>query len=193
MNKVILMGRLTRDPEVRYSQGATPVAVARFSLAVDRRFKREGQPEADFFDCTAFGKTAEFAEKYLHKGTKMVVEGRLQNDNYKNREGVMIYRTQIVVENMEFAESKAVSSQNAGAYNAQASYGAQSAPAYSAPAPARQAAPAQQETAASTPAAPAQESAQQAPAGNGGQASSDAAADGFMNIPEGIDEELPFT
>ena len=90
MNKVILMGRLTRDPEVRYSQGATATAVARFSVAVDRRFKREGEPDADFFNCTCFGKQAEFVEKYLHKGTKVVLTGRIQNDNYTNKEGQMV-------------------------------------------------------------------------------------------------------
>ena len=84
MNKVILMGRLTRDPEIRYSQGASQTAVGRFSLAVDRRFKREGQPDADFFNCTTFGKQSEFVEKYLHQGTKVVVTGRIQNDNYTN-------------------------------------------------------------------------------------------------------------
>lgn len=112
MNKVLMLGRLTRDPEVRYSSGSNPTAIANFSLAVDRRFKREGQATADFFNFTAFGKQAEFAEKYLRKGTKIVVEGRLQNDNYKNREGQTVYRDQIVVENLEFAESKKASQQN---------------------------------------------------------------------------------
>lgn len=151
MNTVILMGRLTRDPEIRYTAGDNPTGIASFSLAVDRRFRRDGQPEADFFNCVAFGRQAEFAEKYLHKGIKMVVQGRLQNDNYQNKEGQMVYRNQIVVENMEFAESKAVSQQNAGAYRAPAA--AQEAPA---------------------PAAPS------------------TGADGFMNIPDGISEELPF-
>lgn len=90
MNKVILMGRLTRDPEVRYSQGASQTAVARFSIAVDRRFKREGEPDADFFNCTAFGKQAEFIERYLRKGVKVVVCGRIQNDNYTNKEGQIL-------------------------------------------------------------------------------------------------------
>ena len=116
MNKVILMGRLTRDPEVRYSQGASQTAVARFSVAVDRRFKREGEPDADFFNCTAFGKQAEFIERYLHKGTKIVLSGRVQNDNYTNKEGQMVYSVRIMVEEIEFAESKNASSGNDGGY-----------------------------------------------------------------------------
>lgn len=142
MNKVILMGRLTRDPEVRYSQGASQTAVGRFSIAVDRRFKREGEPDADFFNCTAFGKQAEFVERYLHKGTKIVVSGRIQNDNYTNKDGQTVYSVRVMVEEIEFAESK--SAQNAGNGNA----------------------------------------------AGGGAATTD---DGFMNIPEGIEEELPFT
>ena len=106
MNKVILMGRLTRDPEVSYSQNGNNTCVCRFSLAVDRRFKREGQPEADFFNCTVFGKRAEAAEKYLKKGTKVVVEGSIQNNNYTNKNGEKVYSVQIIVENIEFAESK---------------------------------------------------------------------------------------
>lgn len=105
MNKVILMGRLTRDPEVRYG-GSNNGAIARFSIAVDRRFKREGQPEADFFNCTAFGRTGEFVEKYLRKGTKVVLDGEVQNDNYTNKEGQKVYGTQIIVNQLEFAESK---------------------------------------------------------------------------------------
>ncbi|HBA46268.1 MAG TPA: single-stranded DNA-binding protein [Lachnospiraceae bacterium] len=167
MNKVILMGRLTRDPEVRYSQGATQTAVARFSIAVDRRFKREGDPEADFFNCTAFGKQAEFVERYLHKGIKIVVCGRVQNDNYTNKEGQMVYSVRIMVDEIEFAESKNASGGNAYGGN---SYGG-NAGGFS---------------------------------GNGGgfnnggyQGGSSApapsgAGDGFMNIPDGIDEELPF-
>ena len=104
MNKVIMMGRLTRDPEVRYG-GANNTAVAHFSLAVDRRYKRDGQPEADFFNCTAFAKTAEFVEKYLHKGTKVVLDGELRNNNY-NLNGNKQYAVQIVVNSLEFAESK---------------------------------------------------------------------------------------
>ena len=107
MNKVILMGRLTRDPDVRYSQGDNSMAIARFSLAVDRRFKRDGEASADFISCVAFGKQAEFAERYLHQGTKLVVEGRIQTGSYTNKDGQKVYTTDIVVENCEFAESKA--------------------------------------------------------------------------------------
>jgi single-strand DNA-binding protein len=103
MNKTILMGRLTRDPEVRPSEKTT---IARFSLAVDRRFKREGEADADFFDCTAFGRQAEFVEKYLHQGTKVLVTGRLQNNNYTNKDGQKVYGVQIITEEIEFAESK---------------------------------------------------------------------------------------
>lgn len=150
MNNIIIMGRLTRDPEVRYSNGENATAIARYSLAVDRRFKREGQPDADFFDCVCFGKSAEFAEKYLHKGTKMVIQGRLENDNYTDRDGKMVYRNRIVVESQEFAESKKAAGENAAAASANA------------PAP--------------KPAAAAPE----------------VDANGFMNIPDDIDEELPF-
>ena len=156
MNTVILMGRLTRDPEVRYSSGESSTAVANYRLAVDRRFRRDGQPEADFFDCVVFGRQAEFAEKYLHQGTKLVVQGRLQNDNYTDRDGRTVYRNRIVVENQEFAESKAASQQSAASYKAPAD-----------PAPA----PAARPQASAMP---------------------DTSADGFMNIPESIDEELPF-
>ncbi len=149
MNKVILMGRLTRDPEIRYG-AQNNTAVARFSIAVDRRFKREGQPEADFFNCTAFGKTGEFVEKYLKKGTKVVLDGEIQNDNYTNKEGQMVYGTQIIINNIEFAESKAASQQNAGAYVP----------------PAGGAAPAP------------------APTADTGS--------GFMNIADGVEDELPF-
>ncbi|MBE5920658.1 MAG: single-stranded DNA-binding protein [Pseudobutyrivibrio ruminis] len=146
MNKVILMGRLTRDPEVRYG-GANNTAVARYSIAVDRRFKRDGQPTADFFNCTSFGKQGEFVEKYLRKGTKVVIEGELQNDNYQNKDGQMVYGTRIIVNSVEFAESK--NSQSGGAANSGFDGGSNFTP------------------------------------------SSDA-GDGFMNIPDGIDEELPF-
>ncbi len=145
MNKVILMGRLTRDPEVRYSQGANQTAVGRFSIAVDRRFKRDGEPDADFFNCTAFGKQAEFVERYLHKGTKIVVVGRIQNDNYTNKEGQTVYSVRVMVDEIEFAESK-----NAQGGNAQSGGGS---------------------------------------AAGAGNALS---GDGFMSIPDGIDEELPF-
>lgn len=103
MNKVILMGRLTRDPEVRTS-GDT--AVARFSLAVDRRFKKDGEQTADFINCVAFGKTGEFIEKYGRKGTKFVVEGRIQTGSYTNKDGQKVYTTDVIVEQVEFAESK---------------------------------------------------------------------------------------
>jgi len=144
MNKVILMGRLTRDPEVRYTQGETPMAIARYSLAVDRRGRnnQDGQT-ADFINCVAFGRSAEFAEKYLHKGTKMLVEGRIQTGSYTNKDGVKVYTTDVVVENQEFAESKNSQSADSGF-----------APVGRAPEPM-------------------------------------AAVDGFMNIPDGI-EELPF-
>ncbi len=156
MNKVILMGRLTRDPEVRYSQGASQTAVARFSIAVDRRFKRDGEPDADFFNCTSFGKQAEFVERYLHKGTKIVLSGRVQNDNYTNKDGQMVYSVRIMVDEIEFAESKNASAGNDGGYN----NGGYNNGGY-------------------------------AGGGNNAPAPS-GAGDGFMNIPDGIDEELPF-
>lgn len=106
MNKVILIGRLTRDAEVRYSQGNNAAAVARYSLAVDRRFKKEGEPTADFINCVAFGRNAEFAEKYLRQGTKIAITGRIQTGSYTNRNGDKIYTTDIVIEEQEFAESK---------------------------------------------------------------------------------------
>lgn len=143
MNKVILMGRLTRDAEIRYSQGENSTAISRFNLAVDRRFKRDGDEQtADFISCVAFGKIAEFMEKFGHKGTKFALEGRIQTGSYTNKDGQRVYTTDVVVENIEFAESKS-NSGNSGNGNA-------------APQP--------------------------APEG----------ADGFMHIPEGIDEELPF-
>ena len=157
MNKVILMGRLTRDPEVRYSQGASQTSVARFSVAVDRRFKREGEPDADFFNCTAFGKQAEFIERYLHKGTKVVLCGRIQNDNYTNKEGQMVYSVRVMVDEIEFAESTNASSGNAGGYNNNG--GGYNNGGY---------------------------------AGGGSAPAPSGAGDGFMNIPDGIDEELPF-
>ena len=156
MNKVILMGRLTRDPEVRYSQGASQTAVARFSIAVDRRFKREGEPDADFFNCTSFGKQAEFVERYLHKGTKVVLSGRVQNDNYTNKDGQMVYSVRVMVDEIEFAESKNASGGNDGGYNNNNYNNGGYAGGGS-----------------------------NAPAASG-------AGDGFMNIPDGIDEELPF-
>ncbi len=153
MNKVILMGRLTRDPEVRYSAGDNSMAIARYTLAVDRRFRREGSDQtADFIGCVAFGRSAEFAEKYFRQGLKVVVTGRIQTGSYTNREGQKVYTTDVVVEDQEFAESKAASA-NSGMMQ------------QSAPMPAAASAP-----------APSQAS----------------AGDGFMNIPDGIDEELPF-
>jgi single-strand DNA-binding protein len=104
MNKVIMMGRLTRDPETRYSKNGS--AVARYTLAVDRRFKRDGQKDADFFNCVSFGKQAEFVEKYLKKGSKILIEGELQNDNYTDKEGQQVRRDVIIVSQVEFAESK---------------------------------------------------------------------------------------
>ena len=100
------MGRLTRDPEVRYTQGDNAMAIARYSLAVDRRFKRDGEPDADFINCVAFGKSGEFAEKYLKKGTKVAVVGRIQTGSYTNKDGQKVYTTDVVVEEQEFAESK---------------------------------------------------------------------------------------
>ena len=151
MNRVILMGRLTRDPDVRYSQGGEgSMAVARYTLAVDRRRTRGNESgneqTADFISCVAFARSAEFAEKYLHQGTKVVVSGRIQTGSYTNKDGQRVYTTDVVVDDQEFAESKAASESHMNG-------GFQAAPA---PAPS-------------------------APAG-----------DGFMNIPDGIDEELPF-
>jgi len=145
MNKVILMGRLTRDAEIRYSQGENATAVARFSLAVDRRFRRNNDEQtADFINCVAFNKTAEFLERFGRKGTKFVLEGRIQTGSYTNKDGQRVYTTDVVAENVEFAESK------------NASGGGDFGGAPSVPSP------------------------------------SGAAGDGFMNIPDGIDEELPF-
>ena len=145
MNKVILMGRLTRDPEVRYSQGERQMAIARYTLAVDRRGRRDaGQDaQADFINCVAFDRAGEFTEKYFRKGMRVLVEGRIQTGSYTNRDGQKVYTTDVVVEDQEFAESK----------SAQGESGFQSA---SRPQP------------------------------------SAAIGDGFMNIPDGIDEELPF-
>ena len=111
MNKVIMMGCLTRDPEMRV-YGNDGKALASFSIAVDRRFKRDGQPTADFFNCTAFGATASFVEKYLKKGTKVVIDGELQNNNYEDNTGTMHYVNQIMINSIEFAESKKASEQN---------------------------------------------------------------------------------
>ncbi len=164
MNKVVLMGRLTRNPDVRYSQGERATCVARYTLAVNRRFKRDGEPDADFINCVAFGRQGEFAEKYLKQGTKIVISGRIQTGSYTNREGARVYTTDIVVEEQDFAESKANAANYNGGYSAGNGY--QNAPAAEPQAPARP--------------DPAYAS--------GGQA----ASDGFMTIPEGIEEELPF-
>jgi single-strand DNA-binding protein len=154
MNKVILMGRLTRDPEIRYTQGERQMAIARYSLAVNRSFRRDGEPDADFINCVAFGRQAEFAEKHLKKGVRIVITGRIQTGSYTNRDGVRVYTTDIIVEEQEFAESKAASDRNAAGFAASA--------------PAQNAAPAR-------------------------PAPAEAVDDGFMNIPESIDEELPFS
>ena len=122
MNKVILMGRLTRDPDVRYSQGENSLCIARYTLAVDRRFSRGGngadEQNADFINCVAFGKSGEFAEKYLHKGTKLVVSGRIQTGSYTNKDGQKVYTTEVVAEDQEFAESKNASGGGSGNYSA---------------------------------------------------------------------------
>ena len=145
------MGRLTRDPEIKYTQGENSMAIARYTLAVDRRFKRDGEPTADFVNCVAFGRGAEFTEKYFRQGLKVVVTGRIQTGSYTNKDGQKVYTTDVVVEEQEFAESKATSDANAGSFSHAGGF-------QQAPAP--------------TPAAD--------------------AGDGFMNIPDGIDEELPF-
>ena len=139
MNKVILMGRLTRDPEVRYSAGENALAIARYTLAVDRKIRRDGEATADFISCVSFGRTAEFAEKYFRQGLRIVVSGRIQTGSYTNRDGQKVYTTEVVVEEQEFAESKKSS---------ETSQGSQTPP----------------------------------PTGS----------DGFMNIPDGIEDELPF-
>lgn len=136
MNKTILMGRLTRDPEIRYPENPDSKPVGRFSLAVDRKFKRDGEPTADFFNCICFGKLAEFTEKYLRKGSKMLVEGEIRNNTYTNKDGQTVYSVNVMVENMEFAESKNYTN---------------------------------------------------------GENPSDNSDNGFMNIPDGVDEELPFS
>ena len=112
MNKVILMGRIVRDPEIRYSQGEKQIAVARFSLAVNRRFAKDGETNTDFFNCTAFGKTAEFIEKYFRQGSRMSLVGRIENNNYTNKNGEKVYSVQIMVEEVEFAERKSSQSNN---------------------------------------------------------------------------------
>jgi len=146
MNKVVLMGRLTKDPEVRYSQGENSMAITRYTLAVDRRFSRgNDEATADFIQCVAFGKAGEFAEKYFRKGIKIAVAGRIQTGSYTNKDGVKVYTTEVIVDEQEFCESKG--SGGEGSYS-----------------------------------------------GGGGGVSrpEPSAGDGFMNIPDGIDEELPF-
>lgn len=145
MNKAVLMGRLTKDPDVRYTQDAQPMCIARYTLAVDRRGKKDGQQTADFISCVAFGKAGEFTEKYLHKGMKICVAGRIQTGSYTRLDGQKVYTTDVVVEGQEFCEGR---SANDVAHN------------YSTPSPQ--------------------------------SSGTSAALDGFMNIPEGIDEELPF-
>lgn len=112
MNKVILIGRLTRDPEIRYLQNEKNTVVAKYTLAVDRRFKKYGENEADFLSCTVFGKGAEFAEKYLFKGTRVAVSGRIETGSYTNKDGAKVYTTDIIVDEQEFAESKPASNSN---------------------------------------------------------------------------------
>ena len=138
MNKTVLIGRNTKDADVRYSQGDKPMAIARISLAVDRKFKQEGQPTADFINCIAFGKTAEVIEKYVTKGTKIAVVGRIQTGSYTNKDGQKVYTTDVVIDELEFCESRSSQQSNS----------------------------------------------QPAPAPNGDM--------GFMNIPDGIADELPF-
>ena len=140
MNKVILMGRLTRDPDVRYSAGENPLAIARYTLAVDRRFHKDGEATADFISCVSFGRAAEFAEKYFRQGLKITISGRIQTGSYTNRDGQKVYTTDVVVEEQEFAESMAEREHT--------------------------------QTPASAP---------------------ESSGDGFMNIPDGIEEELPFS
>lgn len=137
MNKTVLMGRLTADPQVRYSQGENATAVARYTLAVNRKFKKDGEPTADFIPCVVFGRSAEFTEKYFRKGMLVAISGRIQTGSYTNKDGVKVYTTDVVVEEQEFAEIKAASQQN-------------------------------------------------------GNDSAPVSTDGFTNIPDGIDEELPF-
>ena len=118
MNKVILMGNLTRDPEIRYTQSENSMAIARFSLAVNRRFARQGDTDVDFFNCTAFGRQAEFVEKYFKQGSRMLLTGRIQNDNYTNKNGEKVYSVQIIAEEIEFAERKSTADANASAFQA---------------------------------------------------------------------------
>lgn len=167
MNKVILMGRLTRDPEVRYSQGDKPTAIARFTLAVNRRTRREGDPDADFINCVAFGRNGEFAEKYLRQGTKIAVTGRIQTGSYTNRDGQKVFTTEVVIEEQEFAESKGNGTPSNNGGNTNANRGASNNANGQVP--------------------------EGYSAGYGAGYSGTDIGDGFMNIPDGIDEELPFS
>lgn len=166
MNKVILMGRLTRDPDIRYSNsGDRQLAIARFTLAVDRRRTsgNNGENTADFIQCVAFDRQAEFAEKYLHQGTKMAVTGRIQTGSYTNKDGQRVYTTDVVVEELEFAESKAAAERNGNSYRSNDNYSNNYGGGY-------------QQAAKSSRPDP-----------------SSALSDGFMNIPDGVeDEHLPF-
>ena len=148
MNKVILMGNLTLDPEIRYSQGENSLAIARFSIAVNRRFSRQGDTDTDFFNCTAFGKQAEFVERYFKQGSRMLLSGRVQNDNYTNKNGEKVYSVQIIAEEIEFAERKSTADANAAAATSNF--------------------------------------------GGGAPQPTAAANDDFMNIPDGIEDGLPF-
>lgn len=142
MNKAVLMGRLTRDPEVRYSQGEEPIAIARYTLAIDRPKTKDGESAADFISCVAMGKNGEFAEKYLRKGTKILIEGNIRTGSYTNKDGQKVYTTDVLVTSHEFCESRGMSEEDKSARDEALVSGAQS--------------------------------------------------DGFMNIPDGIEEELPF-
>lgn len=144
MNKVILMGNLTRDPEIRYSQAENPMAIGRFSIAVNRRFKKEGEEDADFFNCTCFGKQAEFLEKYFRQGSRICLVGRIQNNNYTNKNGEKVYSVQVLVDELEFAEKKGQS--GGDNQNSQSNF----------------------------------------------ESSGQSADDDFMNIPDGIEDGLPF-
>lgn len=143
MNRVILMGRIVRDPDVRYTSGEKPMAVARYTLAVDRKFKRDGEQTADFISCVAFGKQGQFAENYLHQGMKMVVVGRIQTGSYTNKDGQRVYTTDVVVEEHEFAESKSANENPGALYDTS-------------------------------------------------RRALNVDSDGFMNIPAGIEDQLPF-
>ncbi len=198
MNRVILMGRLTRDPDIRYTQGDNPMCIARYTLAVDRRFSRNAGNDgnnADFIPCVAFGKTAEFTERYLKKGTKMAVTGRIQTGSYTNKDGVKVYTTEVVVEDQEFAESKNASSGNNGGNYGGNSYGGGNGNYgggnnnygggngnYGGG----------NNRGGSESFNNAGSGASQAPAQNSTASAGSESLDGFMNIPDGIDEELPF-